>query len=251
MIDHDEPQVVERAVRADGAFLWRAFLPPADTEDLGRRCRDLVASPECEVQSRSLRVWDLFAHGDEFDTLLLDSRLRQLCTSLLGHGYLLSDFSINAVHQEANQDPWHVDYPYNETLSPVSSPTPLGLQCVLAVSPFTVANGGTEFLPRSHQRPHLHRSEHLPTARCERFEGNPGDLLVMHANTWHRAGLNTTADLRIAVVLSFVQRWIRPIVAPRDIADTIDSDTSEDLLIMLGAVVLEEIDSRTVRRKVV
>lgn len=240
----------EAAIREEGLLRWDGFVVGEPLDRLRAACTALLTSEHCEVQSRSLRVWNLFAHGPVFHELLLDGRLERLCTALLGEGYLLSDYSINGVYPGAVQDPWHVDYPYNEMCRPATSPDPLGLQCVLALDPFDRSNGATQFVRRSHHRarPDLVDSNR---EQVEWFEGRPGDLLVMHAGTWHRAGLNRTDDVRTAAVLSFVPRWVRPIVGPRDVADAVDDGMPDELLVVLGAVVFETVDSRIVRREVV
>jgi ectoine hydroxylase-related dioxygenase (phytanoyl-CoA dioxygenase family) len=244
------PGQAEAAIRKHGLVRWDRFVTGDHLDRLRTAAAALVASEHCEVQSRSLRVWNLFSHGVEFTRLLSEPRLRTLCTGLLGDGYILSDYSINAVHQGAVQDPWHVDYPYNEMPRPVASPDPLGLQCVLALDRFHRDNGATQYVRRSHRR-ELPGVVETGRELVERFEAQPGDLMVMHAATWHRAGLNTTPDGRTALVLSFVQRWVRPIVAPRDVAGAVHDAMSDELLVVLGAVVHETVDSRVVRREVV
>lgn len=232
-----------------GVVYWRGFLERERLDALRTAGDQLLACAHAETQSRSLRVWNLFAFDTVFRELLLDDRLRAVCTALLGDGHLLSDYSINAVHPGAAKDPWHVDYPYNEMPERVTSEAPLGLQCILALDHFDAANGATQLVPRSHGRS-------LPGAaitpeQVERFRAEPGDLLIMHAGTWHRAGLNTSPCTRVGIVFSFVQRWVRPIVAPRDVAAVLDVDLTEEIRVLLGAVVFETIDSRVVRREVV
>jgi ectoine hydroxylase-related dioxygenase (phytanoyl-CoA dioxygenase family) len=48
------------------------------------------------------------------------------------------------------------------------------------------------------------------------FEAEPGTLLVMAAATWHRSGLNRSSDPRTAMLMSFVEGWIKPMSAPTD-----------------------------------
>jgi len=47
-----------------------------------------------------------------------------------------------------------------------------------------------------------------------RFDADPGTLLIMAAATWHRSGLNRSDRPRTAVLMSFVERWIKPMSAP-------------------------------------
>lgn len=241
----------DQALTIDGVCRWNGFLNAGRVEALQRTCTALLETGSVEVQTRSIRVWNLFARGPEFTDLLLDPRLQALCGGLLGDGYLLSDYSINAVYPGARQDPWHLDYPYNEARLPLHSQTPLGLQCILAVDSLDQHNGATQYIRGSHRAASPPVVDSSALLAVQRFDGRPGDLLVMHAATWHRAGLNRTNALRVAVVLSFVPRWVRPIIASRDVAAAIHHDMTDELLVLLGAVVFEEIDSTFVRREVV
>lgn len=251
MIAGTPARSLEHAVTLDGVYRWNGFLDTDRVEALQRTCAALLDSGAVEVQTRSIRLWNLFAHGPEFTDLLLDPRLQALCRGVLGDGYLLSDYSINAVYPAARQDPWHVDYPYNEARLPVHSQAPLGLQCILAIDPLDQHNGATQYIRDSHRAASPPEADGPAPLTAQRFDGRPGDLLVMHAATWHRAGLNRTSALRVAVVLSFVPRWIRPIIAPRDVAAALRHEMPEELRVLLGAVVFEEIDSTVVRREVV
>jgi len=88
----------------------------------------------------------------------------------------------------------------------------LGLQCVLALDPFRPGNGATQYIPgscRPVSRPHDADESH---ARA--FDAEPGDLLVLAAATWHRSGRNDSTANRTAILLSFVERWIRPMTGP-------------------------------------
>lgn len=245
-----ELPMLELALRTCGAYRWNGFLTGENLRRIQLRCRELLDGDDVETQSRSLRVWNIFAHGSDFQELLLDSRLTSVCTAVLGPGYLLSDYSLNAVYSGAMPDPWHIDYPYSEAIEPVSSVAPLGLQCVMAIDAFDATNGATQFVLRSHTTDDHQRKTEGAEGGRRLFDGRPGDLLIMHAGTRHRAGRNTTAALRTGVVMSFVQRWVRPLIAAKEVAASLDDDAPDELRALLGAVVYEQIDGHLVRREV-
>jgi ectoine hydroxylase-related dioxygenase (phytanoyl-CoA dioxygenase family) len=88
----------------------------------------------------------------------------------------------------------------------------LGLQCVLTVDAFTEANGATRLVPGSHTPPRRPSTAEVEVA--ETFTAEPGTLLIMAAATWHRSGYNQSDRPRTAVLMSFVERWIKPLSDP-------------------------------------
>lgn len=158
---------------------------------------------------KSTRVWDLYRHGQPFIELLTLPQLGYALTALLGEHYLLSDYSLNIVNPEQPVDDWHLDYPYNEMPQLVSGSL-LGLQCVLTLSDFTSDNGATQYHPGSHNP--VRRPPVSVESQPQTLVAPPGTLLMLAATTWHRSGLNRSAAPRTAILLSFVERWVRPMM---------------------------------------
>ncbi|MFD0404131.1 phytanoyl-CoA dioxygenase family protein [Kitasatospora sp. NPDC127116] len=198
-------------VRAHGHAAWPAFLGPAACAELRVLSEALAVGQHAHHYPKSTRVWDLFKHGDPFIDLLNNALLTTTLKDLLGENFLLSDYSLNMVQPGQPVDDWHIDYPYNEMPTMVSGSL-LGLQCVLPLDPFHEANGATQLLSESHAAPHRAGpvGDHEPTI----FEAEPGTLLVMAAATWHRSGFNASSSPRSAILLSFVERWVRPMSDP-------------------------------------
>jgi ectoine hydroxylase-related dioxygenase (phytanoyl-CoA dioxygenase family) len=148
---------------------------------------------------------------------------------LLGEGYLLSDYSLNIVNPAQPIDDWHIDYPYNEMTHPVTGSALLGVQCVLAIDEFTAENGATQYIPLSRE------PSRVPNASTEhpyeQLEAVAGTLTIMAASTWHRSGYNASSLPRSAVLLSFVERWIRPMNDPPEPGPW---STSQELRMLLG-----------------
>jgi ectoine hydroxylase-related dioxygenase (phytanoyl-CoA dioxygenase family) len=210
MTTNSPPDLAE-VVRRDGAAVWRGFLPPAATAQLTRNATQLATSTYANHYPKSTRVWDLYRHGTPFLNILEDQRLHTMLDLLLGEHHLLSDYSLNVVHPHQPVDNWHIDYPYNEMPHLVTGAI-LGLQCVLALDQFAPHNGATQYVPGSHL---------LPCPPCDAdhrtrstFTAEPGDLLIMAAATWHRSGPNDATAPRTAALLSFVERWVRPMTGP-------------------------------------
>ena len=159
---------------------------------------------------------NLVAHGDNFYWLLDHGIMHQLFNSILDHHcilyaysstYLEPDLSINA-HEP------HVDSPrfiksYNT-----------GIQMLLALSTFTSKNGAPWFLPGSHIS-----AEQPDQQTFERYAvqliPNIGDAIFFNPRTYHRAGINTSDEVRYGLstyaVRSFMrQRYDYPRLIPHD-----------------------------------
>jgi Phytanoyl-CoA dioxygenase (PhyH) len=209
MTDHVTP--VLATLEQAGAAIWRGFRSADACAELRVVVEKLLAGPDSRHYPRSTRVYKLYQYGQGLLDLMCDTGLLSIVERVLGDYPLVSDFSLNQVHHGGMPDKWHIDYPFNE-MSQLVTGSPLGMQCILTLSPFTAETGATQFVPRSALR------YALPTSQADNeyqtFLAEPGDLLLMKASTWHRAGVNHTATARTAVLFSFVERWVRPMEDP-------------------------------------
>lgn len=197
-------------VVANGYAIWNEFLDHEQVSAVREAATELFVSEYARPYPKSTRIWDLHLHGEPYVGVLTDPRLADLLDALLCERHLLSDFSLNQVEPGRPIDDWHIDYPYNEMPALVTGSI-LGLQCVLALDPFDDDNGATQLLPGTHAQP---KRPSKPYGTPFTFKADPGTLLVMAAATWHRSGLNRSDRPRAAVLMSFVERWIKPMSAP-------------------------------------
>jgi ectoine hydroxylase-related dioxygenase (phytanoyl-CoA dioxygenase family) len=217
------------AFKAEGFLVLRQFLDPEVSAALARSSRALLDTDAVRQRPESRRVWHLYRHGEDFIDLITEPRLLALVEQLLGPGTLVSDFSLNAVSRNDPPHMWHVDYPYNE-MSVVPRGGMFTIQCVFPMTSFTHATGATKLVPGSHLR--CSRPAGEPSDETIAFEGEPGDMLVLGAPTWHSAGRNTTDEPRIAILANFVEPWIRPMTGP--VRDQGPWTATAQLRLMLG-----------------
>ncbi|MDE0179062.1 MAG: phytanoyl-CoA dioxygenase family protein [Gammaproteobacteria bacterium] len=85
---------------------------------------------------------------------------------------------------------------------------PLAVNTLLAIDPFTVANGATRVVPRSH-----HWSKKLePDHDFVTVEMDAGSILMFNGAVWHGRGPNTTAyRCRRALNIFYSCSWLRPL----------------------------------------
>lgn len=198
---------VADSVREYGVAILPNFVADGLLLSLQRQAEELLRSEHALHFPKSTRIWDLYRHGQPFIDLLANQQLSELVAELLSEHYLLSDYSLNAVNPGQPQDNWHLDYPFNE-MRTLTQDALLGLQCVLALDDFTAANGATQYVLGSH-RP-VRRPDPSGSIEFTTLEAQEGGLLIMAASTWHRSGYNATGRPRRGILLSFVERWIRP-----------------------------------------
>ncbi|MGC5054723.1 phytanoyl-CoA dioxygenase family protein [Micromonospora sp. DT48] len=205
------PALLADEIRDRGFATWPGFATPSECATL-KTATDILANGEhARRYPKSTRVWNLYQFDPIFADMLVKPGLADLLDELLGRYYLLSDYSLNVVHPGQPVDDWHIDYPYNEMPQLVDGAI-LGLQCVLALDHFDEHNGATRLVPGSHVPPR--RPPSMGQTTAETFTASPGTLLIMAAATWHRSGFNASEQPRAAVLMSFVERWIRPLSDP-------------------------------------
>ncbi|MGW4795371.1 phytanoyl-CoA dioxygenase family protein [Nonomuraea sp. NPDC004297] len=200
------------SMQSKGYYIWRSFQDAAFCKELQAQANIILTSKLAKFRFNSTRVFELYRHGDIFVKLMCDSRLLELIEILLGKYPFLSDFSLNRVGSNEPPDKWHIDYPYTY-MSNIVRGSLLGLQCIMPLSPFTAETGATQFVPGSYTQ-FSKPTFDPPADSVVTFTAEPGDLLILAASTWHRAGVNTTRDPRTAVVSSFVESWVIPMITP-------------------------------------
>jgi ectoine hydroxylase-related dioxygenase (phytanoyl-CoA dioxygenase family) len=208
----DEEAGVVDSLRRDGFAVWPDFASGDVLDRLSAAVRRTLVGEHARRFPKSTRVFDLHLRSGAFVELVSDVRLAAVLDGVLGPGHLLSDLSLNSVGAGQPVDDWHIDYPFTEmhTMLPGGI---LALQCVLAMTVFTRANGATRLRPGTHHHP---RPPAEVSDEPVLFEAAPGTMLLMAAATWHRSGRNAGPHRRDAILLNFVERWIKPMSAPTE-----------------------------------
>lgn len=83
------------------------------------------------------------------------------------------------------------------------------MNVIIALSPFTLENGATNVVPKSHQFDYYpDSSKSYPTLQAAMPKGSAVFVL---GSTFHGGGANKTAnEIRHGVTMAFVPYWIRP-----------------------------------------
>ena len=186
---------------------------------------------------------DIKTDGVALHALLSDNTFIDLLQILIDTGFIheLQDsyFDGNCILNSLsalNNLPNHPNFSavIHRDLRFYSKDFPIMLNCLLMLDEFTIENGGTYLLPKSHL------DEHKPTDEdffnnAIQATGSKGNILIFNANVWHASAPNTTLTDRKAIPITISKPFMKQLLDyPRAIGyDKID-DFSLELQQLLG-----------------
>ena len=85
---------------------------------------------------------------------------------------------------------------------------PLMLNMLIMLDDFTLENGATYLLAKSHLKADKPSDKEF-YEKSQRAIGKKGDVLFFNSNLWHAAGLNTTAHVRRAITITFTKPFMK------------------------------------------
>ncbi len=155
---------------------------------------------------RSERVYALLAKDPALALLVEHPRLLAIVDRLLAPSYLLSAFLAINVHAGETPQGWHFD----DGGCMVPRPRPMqGVSAIWALDPFTVENGATQVIPRSHL---WEENAPAPEARdAVSICMSTGSVLVLAGTLVHRGGASQGPGTRLGVTPQYCQPWLRQI----------------------------------------
>jgi len=86
-------------------------------------------------------------------------------------------------------------------ISGYSGSTPILLNMLIMVHDFTIENGGTLILPKSHLKEDEPTKEFWDKSKIS-LAGKAGDLIIWNSNVYHASGINKTQSDRIAIPIT-------------------------------------------------
>jgi hypothetical protein len=85
---------------------------------------------------------------------------------------------------------------------------PLMLNMLIMLDDFTLENGATYLLAKSHLKEDKPSNE-VFYDKADRALGKKGDILFFNSNLWHAAGVNTTSQERRAITITFTKPFMK------------------------------------------
>ena len=119
-------------------------------------------------------------------------------------------------------------------ISGYSGSTPILLNMLIMVHDFTIENGGTLILPKSHLKEE-EPSEEYWKENSINMTGKAGDIIIWNSNVYHASGINKTQNDRIAIPITLSLPYYKQLLDyPRAIGLKRQSDFNNDIQRLLG-----------------
>jgi ectoine hydroxylase-related dioxygenase (phytanoyl-CoA dioxygenase family) len=135
-------------------------------------------------------------YDEAFVSLARQDKVLTIVRRMLGDWFILNlqNAIINRPGERHQQSAWHRDLPYQNW----TSSRPLAIGALFAIDPFSEVTGSTLMLP------HSHRHESIPSQACisahaTNVSARPGSALIFDAMVFHRAGYNSSQQIRRGV----------------------------------------------------
>lgn len=88
---------------------------------------------------------------------------------------------------------------------------PIMINCLVMVDDFTIDNGGTYLLAKSHLEKRKPSDEEF-FANADQATGKRGDILIFNANVWHSSAPNTTQEHRRAIPITISKSFMKQLL---------------------------------------
>jgi ectoine hydroxylase-related dioxygenase (phytanoyl-CoA dioxygenase family) len=158
----------------------------------------------------------LFHKGRIFEELVQLAPLIEIGEAMLGDDMTLSAYSVRVLNPGAKPMGVHIDYPYWAMRGPHSVRPPLMMQVILMLQDFTEDNGATLVVPGSQKAGCAPNPEQFARAAIK-VAGRCGSAILSHGLLWHDTSQNRTNEPRLALLLNYSRKVIRPMMD--DLAD--------------------------------
>ncbi len=225
----------------EGFLLLESLIPPDTTAELRERALSLAAAEQQTDKSHiylangsAQRVWNLINKGKIFEEAIQQPKMLAAMAYLLGSDCTLSSFTVNVLYPGAPDAGLHIDYPLSALPTPRPS-FPMVANSVWFLDDWTLENGATSCVPRSHRR-----LETLPESGVEYADelqicGPRGSVLIVNGAIWHGSSENKTNAPRVGLLGFFCRSILKPQQAHlKLVSDDVISRATPTLKRLLG-----------------
>ena len=196
-------------VRRDGYTIVEDAIEPALVDALNetllRLERELDAKPAMNgfEGHRTVRIYNLLAHGDVFAQIPTHASVLPIVEGVLDSGCLISSLSSIAIGPGEIAQPIHAD----DMVIPLDKPhRSIVCNSMWALTDFTEANGATRLVAGSHLKPNPQYGGAYETVPAEMPKGG---VLIWDGSLWHGGGANRTDQRRTGVAMNYCAGFIR------------------------------------------
>lgn len=159
--------------------------------------------PILDPNASNVRVFYLMELDALFRELIAHPVAVEMVESLLGEGFLISNFTANIARPGSGSMRLHSD---QSLVVPEPWVHPWAMNIIWCLTDVTFENGATLFIPGSHR---WQTRDEVPADASERlrpFEAKAGSIIAMEGRIWHTSGANITADQDRALLFGYYTR---------------------------------------------
>jgi ectoine hydroxylase-related dioxygenase (phytanoyl-CoA dioxygenase family) len=169
--------------------------------DIGKE--RLTRAGELTILRLMMRYEPFFYRFLEIPAMLevVDATVSPTAILHLQNGFILPSFSRGQAPR-VYQNAYHQDFPR------VLGSYLASINVMFAIDEFSADNGGTLFVPGTHQRPTRPDDAYL-TSRSVPVECGPGAMLIFDSTIYHAAGSNESGKDRLAINHQFTRSFIK------------------------------------------
>jgi len=208
MDDSTRAKHLERIAK-DGFTIVENAIEPALIDALNvaldRLERELDAKPAMNgfEGHKTVRIYNLLAHGAPFDQVPVHENVLPLIEGVLDQGCLISSLSSIAIDPGESAQPIHAD----DMVIPLEKPhRAIVCNSMWALTDFSDANGATRLVPGSHKKGNPEYGGEYETIGAEMPKGS---VLIWEGALWHGGGANRTDKRRTGVAMNYCAGFIR------------------------------------------
>ena len=153
---------------------------------------------------RTVRLYNLLAHGDPFAQIPIHPAVLPVVEGVLDAGCLISTLSSISIGPEESPQPIHSD---DQLIALPRPHPPVVCNTMWAITDFSEENGATRLIPGSHlwdTYPEYGKAYDSIPAEMPR-----GSVLVWNGALWHGGGANRSAERRVGVAMNYCAGFIR------------------------------------------
>lgn len=200
----------------NGYLLMKNLITDDTTNQLRKRSLELATSEQKDgkgytymANESAQRVWNLIDKGEIFESSIQQPKMLAAIEYLLGADCTLSSFTVNVLYPGAPDGGLHIDYPLSALPTPRPN-FPIVANSVWFLDDFTLDNGATSCVPKSHKR-----LDALPEPGVEYDDelqicGPRGSVLIVNGAVWHGSSENRTSEPRVALLGFFCRSVLKP-----------------------------------------